>query len=140
MSARESIAALIDEYAAAVDAGDFDRLGRLFEDGVLVSPRGEARGAEAVAAWYRSVKLDEHGSPGTWHHVFGVDIDLAPDGSAATAHSYIAVVQDQRLIVGATYDDEFVLDGRGWRFAVRRVSMDLIGDLSGHLDLRQAAP
>jgi hypothetical protein len=72
--------------------------------------------------------------------VFGVAIDLDDDGSAATAHSHIAVVQDQRLIVGATYDDEFVLDGHGWRFAVRRVSMDLIGDLSGHLDLRQAAP
>ena len=133
MNDTAEITALIHEYAAAVDRADFGALGRLFEQGVLHSPRGEARGVE-VTEWYRSVTLDEYGSPGTWHHVFGVDIEV--DDARATAHSYITVIQHQRPIIAATYDDTFVRDGGAWRFDSRRVSMDLIGDLSGHLDLR----
>lgn len=133
MNDTAEITALIHEYAAAVDRAEFEALGRLFAKGVLHSPRGEARGDE-VTEWYRSVKLDEHGSPGTWHHVFGVDIEV--EGDRATAHSYITVIQHHRPIIAATYDDSFVRDGGAWRFDIHRVSMDLIGDLRGHLDLR----
>ena len=127
------ITALIHEYPANVDRGDFHALGAMFTDGVLFSPRGEARGPAAVAAWYSAVRIYDDGTPQTLHHPVGIEVDV--DGDTATAHSYITVIQHRKPIISASYDDTFVRVDGTWRFATRTVSMDLLGDLRGHLDL-----
>ena len=133
MNDHEAIRALIHAYVDAVDRADFEGLGALFEHGVLRSPRGEARGAAAVTDWYRGVRVYKDGTPQTWHHVFGIEIDV--DGDRARAHSYVTAIQHRKPIVSATYDDTFERVDGTWRFATRAVTMDLVGDLTGHFVL-----
>jgi ketosteroid isomerase-like protein len=125
-----AVRALVLEYAAAIDRGDLDGLAELFADGVLRSPRGEAQGRDAVRRWYDDVVLDGDGSPGTLHHVFGIDVGVAGDSARAT--SFVTVIQRGRPIIAGRYDDRFVRDDTGWRFAERTIALDLVGDLSGH--------
>jgi ketosteroid isomerase-like protein len=125
-----AVRALILEYAAAIDRGDLDGLADLFADGVLRSPRGEARGRDAVRRWYQDVVLDDDGLPGTLHHVFGSDVVVAGDTARAT--SFVTVIQHGRPIIAGRYDDRFVRSDDSWHFAERTVAMDLVGDLSRH--------
>lgn len=138
MSDRADIAALILGYTDAIDRGDLDGLADYFTDGVLRSPRGEARGRDAVRRWYDDVKLDARGLPGTLHHLFGIDIAIAPARDVATATSFVTVIQHGRPILAGRYDDRFVRDDRGWRFAERVIHLDLIGDISGHFEVRRS--
>lgn len=134
------ITALIQGYADAIDRGDLDALADSFADAVLRSPRGVARGRAAVRRWYDAVLLDEHGLPGTRHHVFGVEVDIQTGRDRATATSFVTVVQGGRPIIAGRYDDAFVHGPEGWRFAERVVHLDLLGDLSGHLRSRTPQP
>jgi ketosteroid isomerase-like protein len=123
-----AIEGLIQRYAEAVDHADFDEVASLFEHAVFRSPQAEARGSDEVRELFEMVKLDDHGSPGTWHHVFG--IDLTVDGDDATAASFLTAIQDGRPIVAGRYEDVFVRRNGTWRFASRELHTDLVGDMS----------
>jgi hypothetical protein len=130
----DDITRLLTEYCEAIDAGDFDRVGALFEHGALFDPDGGelARGADAVAAFYRHTVRLHDGSPRTKHFV--VDTVVTDDRS----RSVYVVLQDERPIVAGRYHDRFVeVDGR-LRFAERRFFVDLIGDISRHLTERSS--
>jgi ketosteroid isomerase-like protein len=129
---RDEIEALILRYADCVDRGDFDGLADLFTHGVIHAPIADFVGRDAVRATYDNIVFDEHGSPGTHHVVFDVEVDVDPSRSRASAFSYLTVVQHGRPIVAGRYVDEFVRDAGGWRFASRTIHLDLIGDLSRH--------
>ena len=136
--AHEAIRNLLGTYCEVMDAGDWDALGALFADGVLIDDRGReiARGQAAVTAlWTAMVRLYD-GSPRTRHLVSGPIIEV--DGARATSRSsYVAMQQvgdgPLQAVAAGRYRDEFsVVDGR-WHFTSRQFLLDQEGDMSQHL-------
>ncbi|MFE3026628.1 nuclear transport factor 2 family protein [Nocardia tengchongensis] len=136
---------LIAQYAELVDAGDFTGVGALFADAEFIGDGGSVRGSAAVEAMFHAMVIRyEDGTPRT-HHVttnIAIEFDEAPD--TATARSYFTVFQalptlPLQPIAAGRYRDRFQRVEGHWRFAERRVSMHLTGDLSGHLRMRVPA-
>jgi hypothetical protein len=143
MTDEDAIRNLLGRYCEAIDAGDFDGVGALFADGTLADEHGNelARGADAVAAFYRQVDKLYDGSPRTKHLVVNSIIEVdAGAGSASARSSYVALQQTAGLplqpIIAGRYHDRFQRAGDGrWAFSERRFFVDLTGDLSQHLDM-----
>jgi hypothetical protein len=152
---------LLGEYAARLDAGDFDGVGALFALGSLAAgddAHAFATGADEVAAFYRASTQLHDGSPRTKHLVSGTVLS-EPDGAgrivARSSYVVLQAVDGLALqpIIAGRYVDTFAPDaapdvpggvpprvggggddvGAGWHFVERRFHVDLIGDLSLHL-------
>jgi uncharacterized protein (TIGR02246 family) len=131
---------LIARYAALVDAGDFAGLGELFADGVF-GGEGDmvVRGRDAVEKVFRAmVRVYEDGTPRTKHVTTNIRIEVDEAAGKAVAHSYVTVFQalpDMALqpIVAGRYRDVFERSQHVWRFAERRFTSELVGDVSRHL-------
>jgi 3-phenylpropionate/cinnamic acid dioxygenase small subunit len=135
----EAIRALIHEYAELIDLGELDAVAALFTHGTWSSPgRGAPlRGAEQVRRAYDGVILYD-GIPSTKHVISNVTIEVADDGTTATARSYFTVLQARpdfplQPVIAGRYHDRFELADGSWRFTDRQIIPDLIGDLSLHL-------
>jgi uncharacterized protein (TIGR02246 family) len=136
-----AIEALLHEYAARIDAGDFAGVADLFRDGAIALPDGTvvAEGRDAVLRLYENTtKRHADGTPCTKHVVTNVVVEVADDGASATARSYFTVLQATDLvrlqpIVAGRYHDRFAADGDGWHFTERVMHVDLVGDVSDHL-------
>jgi 3-phenylpropionate/cinnamic acid dioxygenase small subunit len=135
----EAIRALIHRYAELIDLGDLDAVAELFTHGSWSSPgRGTPlRGAEQVRHAYDGVILYD-GIPSTKHVISNVTIEIADDGTTASARSYFTVLQGRpdfplQPVIAGRYHDQFERGGDAWRFADRQIIPDLIGDLSHHL-------
>ena len=138
---------LIYRYCERIDRGDFAGLAQLFAHADLYVPALPApvRGVEAIAAMYAQFTrlYPDTGTPKTRHVTSNVIIE--PDGeNAARAQSYILVHQATDVlplqpIIGGRYYDRFARVSGAWRFAERRMEIDLFGDLSAHL-LQQFGP
>jgi hypothetical protein len=149
MDPARAIANLLGAYCERIDLGDFDGVGVLFADGVLADEHGTelARGAEAVAAFYRAGTQLHEGSPRTKHLVVNSILEVEEDAGRATCRSSYVVLQaapGQPLqpIIAGRYHDTFRDGPEGWVFAERRFLVDLAGDLAHHLrfDLPEPAP
>jgi 3-phenylpropionate/cinnamic acid dioxygenase small subunit len=136
---RVEIAELVHAYARLLDAGDLDGVAALFEHAVwrAESTGQEARGIAEVRAVYDGVRLYD-GTPRTKHLVTNLDVEVEPSGAIATARSSYTVLQGvepgepiQVVLSGQYLDRFFHAQGR-WRFAERRIVVDLVGDLSRH--------
>ncbi len=143
MKGRDEISDLICAYAERMDQGDFAGVGALFEHasyGAADAP--PMHGASAVGKILRElVILYEDGTPRTKHVTTNLRIEPGDDEGTASARSYFSVLQGVpdaplQTIVSGRYHDRFERTPAGWRFAERRVFMDLVGDLSQHLRSR----
>lgn len=138
---KEQILRLMNEYCYRVDAGDFDGFAALFEHGLFLvegDPSGGQRGAGAVRALLDNVTLYDDGKPHCKHVLSNVTIDVDEAADTARAQSYLTVYQAvppdfplQPIFLGH-YRDRFERVDGVWRFAERRISPDLVGDLSRH--------
>jgi hypothetical protein len=137
--ARFRIQSLMNHYCFAIDRGDLEGFAALFEHGTLHiegDPAGGATGRDAVLAMVRNVTLYD-GKPQTKHVLTNVQIDVDEAAGTATAQSYVTVFQAlpdfplQPIFLGH-YRDLFERTGANWRFRERRISPDLVGDLSRH--------
>lgn len=150
MSEREAILRLLHAYSDTIDRGDFTATGELFAPegvyGIAGRSRASVGPAEVTAALGNVLLYD--GVPRTRHIVSNVDIDLADDGLSAAVQSYVHVLHQPPggpiiTIAAGTYRDRLhLVDGR-WRFAERRMHIELVGDMSTHSRLdpfRQARP
>jgi hypothetical protein len=157
LSAADHARNLLGRYCERIDAGDFDGVGQLFAHGSLADEHGQvlAAGAEAVAALYRSTTRLHGPTPRTKHLVLNTVVEDTTGGAEQEpgiwARSSFVVLQalgDLPLqpIIAGRYHDRFVhaaaagdelLDlgasSGGWRFAERRFTVDLTGDLARHL-------
>jgi hypothetical protein len=131
---------LLGEYCERMDLGDWDGVGALFAHGALADEHGHelARGADAIAAFYRKGTQLHDGSPRTKHLVLNTILEVDDEVGTATARSSYVVLQqtegtDLRPIIAGRYRDAFVRRGESWAFAERRFLVDLLGDLSAHL-------
>jgi hypothetical protein len=138
---------LIYRYCDRIDRGDFKGLAQLFAHAQLHVPAmaQPLEGVEAIAALYAKFTrlYPDGGTPKTRHVTSNVIIE--PDGdNAARAQSYILVHQATaelplQPIIGGRYYDRFERVAGAWRFAERRMEIDLFGNLSAHL-LQQFGP
>jgi hypothetical protein len=100
---------------------------------------GRRHGAEEIAAMFRSTaRLYEDGRPHTQYVTTNLIIDVDPDRTTATAHSYYMVLQSRpdfplQPISAGRYLDRFAKVDGEWRFTARDVYADHSGDLSHHL-------
>lgn len=140
-ASRTEIEHLLYAYAERIDAGDFAGVGALFADGEIRAGADgpSCRGAEAVRELYAAtVRLHADGTPRTKHVTTNVVVAVDESAGTATARAYFTVLQQlddfplQTIVAGRYHDDFRRVDGR-WRFAVRRMYVDLQGDLSRHL-------
>jgi SnoaL-like protein len=138
---------LIYRYCDRIDRGDFAGLAQLFAHAELHVPAlpQPLRGVAAIEALYtRFTRLyPDTGTPKTRHVTSNVIIE-AQGEDAARAQSYVLVHQATpelplQPIIGGRYYDRFVRVAGTWRFAERRMEIDLFGDLSAHL-LQQFGP
>ena len=136
----EAIRNLLGTYCERMDAGDWDGLGELFADAVLVDEHGTevARGRDGVRAMYAATRMYD-GSPRTRHLTTNTVIEVDEAAGTASARSAYVVFQAtdalplQPIITGR-YRDRFARGADGqWRFVERSFSVDLLGDLSHHL-------
>jgi 3-phenylpropionate/cinnamic acid dioxygenase small subunit len=140
-TSRDAIEKLILAYAERIDRGDFAGVGELFADGLIAGPDGSplARGRGEVQRLYeRTTRRYEDGTPRTKHVTTNLQLDLDEPSGAARARSYYTVLQalpdfPLQPIVAGRYEDRFERAAGGWRFAERRMFVELVGDVSRHL-------
>lgn len=135
----EAIRNLLGTYCLLIDAGDFQALGELFTDGVLLDERGRvaAKGAEAATAmWTGLVKRYADGTPKTRHVTANPVIDVHDDGTAVCRSSFVVLQEiGSRLepIAAGRYHDTFGSHEGSWFFTSRQFFLDQLGDVSGHM-------
>jgi 3-phenylpropionate/cinnamic acid dioxygenase small subunit len=135
LESRLAIHELLYTYAELVDAGDFDAVGRLLGRGSFAG----VSGAEAITKLFADTTRrypDAGNTPRTRHLVLNPIVSV--DGANATARSTFCVVQQtetvalQPIVVGR-YADVFARDEAGWHFTARKVDVEMIGEVAGHL-------
>ncbi|MFB9687622.1 nuclear transport factor 2 family protein [Amycolatopsis plumensis] len=128
---------LVFSYASLVDAGDFAGVGSLFVEGAFVGSGGVLQGAAEVERMLRdSVIVYEDGTPRTKHVTTNVALEVSE--ATASGRAYFTVLQavpgfPLQTIAAGRYEDRFTRAEGGWRFTERRVTVDLVGDVSHHL-------
>jgi 3-phenylpropionate/cinnamic acid dioxygenase small subunit len=139
VSARDEIAALVYGYAERIDAGDLEGVAALFADATYGAAGGpERQGAAAVLDAIRRVVILHDGVPRTRHVVTNLVVEVDEGAGTAAARSYFTVLQATRTlplqpILAGRYHDRFRYAGGIWRFAERRIHVDLVGDVSQHM-------
>jgi len=139
---RDAIVALVHVYAERLDAGDLEGVARLFAAATYGAKGGPVReGSDAVLGALRAAVVLHDGLPRTKHVITNVTVDLDEAAGTAIARSYFTVLQATSTlplqpILAGSYHDRFRRLGDEWRFADRRIHIDLVGDVSQHL--RQA--
>jgi 3-phenylpropionate/cinnamic acid dioxygenase small subunit len=145
-----SVARLVFGYAERLDAGDLDGMASLFSTATLrtTGPAGITTftgKAEVFGAFDGSVQRFEDGTPSTKHVTTNLIVDAGADGETASARSYFTVLQARpalplQVVIAGSYRDEFVLGDDGWRFSDRLIRIELVGNLSEHLNVGLEPP
>lgn len=139
LSSYRAIENLIAAYAELVDDGDFAGLGRLLADATFGGSGASVSGSDAIEQMFRDMLIVyDDGTPRTKHVTTNVIIDVDEQTGTATSRAYFTVLQalpglPLQPIVSGRYRDRFDRRDGQWRFAERRVRIDLTGDLSRHL-------
>jgi hypothetical protein len=143
-SSFRAIENLIAAYAELVDRGDFAGVGTLLRAATFTGSGPSVSGAAAIEAMLRNtVILYDDGTPKTKHLIANISIEVDEDARTGTARSYLTVLQavpglPLQPIASGRYHDRFERHDGEWVFAERRVSIDLVGDVSHHLCNRAA--
>jgi hypothetical protein len=139
---RLAVTDLLYRYAELIDAGDFDGVGQLLGRSTFAGTRSpKTSGATAISKLFAATtrRYPETGTPRTRHLVLNAIVEVKADRTTATARSTFCVIQAadavalQPIVVGRYYDT-FGRDGDGWFFTAREVDVEMVGDVSGHLN------
>jgi hypothetical protein len=111
----------------------------LFEHATIRSGEYSFSGYDTLLGlWKDTVRTYDQGRPLTKHVITNVVVDVAPDGTTATAKSYVTVLQAKppelplQVIVSARHHDTFERVDGSWRFSERIDITDLVGDMTWH--------
>jgi 3-phenylpropionate/cinnamic acid dioxygenase small subunit len=133
---------LIGRYAELVDDGDFAGVGELFSSGTYHGTGASFTGSDALTSMlHDQIRLYPNGTPLTRHVTTNLIVEVDEEADTAEARSAVTIFQATpelplQPIVAGRYADEFRRVDGTWRFSSRRVSFQLIGDLSHHLRKR----
>ena len=139
MSVYRAIENLIATYAELVDDGDFAGLGTLLADATFAGSGTPVSGPDAIEKMFRNMLIVyDDGTPRTKHVTTNVAIEVDEEAGTAVSRAYFTVLQALpglalQPIVSGRYRDRFERHDGQWRFAERRVRVDLVGDVSRHL-------
>ena len=138
MNAEKEILKLINQYSFALDTGDFESFGRLFEHADWIA-EGQKLGEDAMS----NIKMYDDGTPRTKHVASNVALDIDESEGKANGQCYVTVFQQTddfplQPIFSGHYFDEFECVDDVWRFARREIKYSLIGDMTAHLKLPSA--
>ncbi len=154
LPAREHIERLIFIYAEALDTGDLERVAGLFERGRIcvagqkAAMEGAAGVRQTLARFTRFYDetgkelvdpLVRRGFPFTRHITSNVYFQSL-DAEKAVVHSCFSVLQGLprrpiETIISGRYVDSFACENDQWYFTERYEYIDLIGDISRHLNI-----
>lgn len=138
-SSDRAIENLIAAYAELVDDGDFAGLGALLADATFTGSGTPVTGPEAIEKMFRDMLIVyDDGTPRTKHVTTNVALEVDEQAATAASRAYFTVLQavpglPLQPIVSGRYRDRFKRCDGQWRFAERRVLIDLVGDISHHL-------
>ena len=136
---------LVYRYTRLLDGGDWDAFGDLFAHGEWVLPSTDfgrdlvLRGTEVTEWMHANIHRYDDGTPRTSHVTTNVHVEVAPDGRAAEASSYLTVMQaveptlPLQAIFAGRYLDRFARCDDGWWFARRTIVAVSIGDMHAHV-------
>jgi len=128
---RDTISQLVLRYANRLDARDFDGVAGCFSDDALLSFNSgavEHRGIEEIRDVYR-VALGsgpQANGESTTHLTSNLLIDLGQDGKARGRVKVVAFLLRGSVIAirGFQFDDTYIRDEAGWKFAARYQIVD----------------
>jgi 3-phenylpropionate/cinnamic acid dioxygenase small subunit len=138
-SADRQVANFVYGLAEAIDDGDHDRIEQLFGDATF--QLGDREPRHGGAAFRRTIErsaIHYDGRPRTLHVVTNLQVDVDEDGRTAQSRAYVTVFQavadfPLQAVLTGRYHDEFASDESGeWRWVLRRMTMDHVGDTSRH--------
>jgi 3-phenylpropionate/cinnamic acid dioxygenase small subunit len=138
-SSYQAIENLIATYAELVDDGDFAGLGAMLADATFTGSGAPVSGPDAIEKMFRDMLIVyDDGTPRTRHVTTNVAIEADEKAGTAVSRAYFTVLQALpgmalQPIVSGRYRDRFECCDGQWRFAERRVLVDLVGDVSRHL-------
>ena len=122
-----------------MDDGDFAGLGTLLADATFTGSGAPVSGPAAIEKMFRDTLIVyDDGTPRTKHVTTNVVIEADEEAGTADSRAYFTVLQALpglalQPIVSGRYSDRFERRDGQWRFAERRVRVDLVGDVSHHL-------
>ena len=138
-SSDRAVENLIAAYAQLVDDGDFAGLGALLADATFTGSGAPVSGPDAIEKMFTDMLIVyADGTPRTRHVTTNVAIEVDEEAGTAVSRAYFTVLQAVpglalQPIVSGRYRDRFERSDGQWRFAERRVLVDLVGDVSRHL-------
>ena len=138
-SSYRAIENLIAIYAELVDDGDFAGLGAMLADATFAGSGAPVTGPDAIEKMFGDMLIVyDDGTPRTRHVTTNVVIEADEEAGTAVSRAYFTVLQALpglvlQPIVSGRYRDRFERRDGQWRFAERRVLVDLVGDVSCHL-------
>jgi ketosteroid isomerase-like protein len=137
-----AIDTLIARYARLVDTADYAALGRMFASGVITANvRGDRLvGGEQVRSFYSTTnRTHADGTARTHHIVTNFEYHAASAGEVRVDSCFTVLQGTDTLplqpIVAGRYNDVFVKDHDGWRFASKHIVVTHLGNLSEHLTI-----
>jgi 3-phenylpropionate/cinnamic acid dioxygenase small subunit len=138
-SSHRAIENLIATYAELVDDGDFAGLGALLANATFTGGGAPVSGSDAVENMFQDTLIVyDDGTPRTKHLTTNIAIEVDEEAGTAVSRSYFTALQalpglPLQPIASGRYHDRFERRHGQWRFAERRVHVDLAGDVSRHL-------
>lgn len=127
-------------YCWGIDTGDFESTAALFgDDGQYgLVGAGAARGSAQVLGMFQASVRTYDGVPRTRHVITNIVIEVGDGATTGSVRCYVQVIhqppgEEIRPIVVGTYLDRVHLVGDQWQFAERRMHLELVGDLTSHL-------
>jgi 3-phenylpropionate/cinnamic acid dioxygenase small subunit len=138
-SSYRAIENLIATYAELVDDGDFAGLGTLLADATFTGSGAPVSSPDAIEKMFRGMLIVyDDGTPRTKHVTTNIVIEVDEEAGTAVSRAYFTVLQalpglPLQPIASGRYRDRFERRDGQWRFAERRVRVDLVGDVSHHL-------
>ena len=136
---------LIAAYARCVDTADYAALGRMFASGeITANVRGDRLvGEEQVRTFYSTTnRTHADGTARTHHIVTNFEYHARSPGEVRVDSCFTVLQGTATLplqpIVAGRYNDVFVKDKVGWRFASKHIIVTHLGNLSEHLTITLA--
>src|ERR1700685_3577865 len=138
-SSYRAIENLIATYAELVDDGNFAGLGALLANATFTGGGAPVSGSDAIENMFQDTLIVyDDGTPRTKHLTTNIAIEVDEEAGTAVSRSYFTALQalpglPLQPIASGRYHDRFERRDGQWRFAERRVRVDLTGDVSRHL-------
>jgi hypothetical protein len=130
---------LVYQYTWHIDHGDFAAMAAMFADAEVTLPAGVYRkDPDGLAAVFKEyVRVYPDGTPRTRHVTTNLIIEPRSSTRVESTSAVTVFQQTDELplqpIIGTRNFDVFEKVAGRWRFAARRIEVDLLGNLSAHM-------